>query len=152
MLTLARNARGQFLKGDKEMLEKLRKIAAKAPSLAAAALYHEGERVMRRAKSEFVPIDLGTLKNSGLVDPPVVQAGQWVVRLSFGGAASEYALAVHEHLSEHSPYSWRNARNPPVKFHPAGRGPKYLEKPLMDAKNGLNKRIAEKMLMVFRGL
>jgi hypothetical protein len=51
------------------------------------------------------------------------------VRLVYGGPAAAYALPVHEHPSRSSPPSWRGGG---VTFHPAGRGPKYLERPLFE--------------------
>lgn len=164
----ARGARGQFLSGDKDMLKKLRRLASKVPSVAAAALYMEGERVMRESKQHFTPVAYpgsATLKNSAMVDPPVrgnlvpggaeigLTSRDLVVRLSYGGGAQAYALAVHEHLSSHSPYSWRVAEDQgrPVKFRLHGTGPKYLEKPLNAAKAGLSARVAEKVRMVWQG-
>ena len=75
------------------------------------------------------------------------------MRLSYGGGAQAYALAVHEHLSGHSPFTWRaaEAAGRPVKFRLPVTGPKYLEKPLMAAQNGLQSRIAEKVRLVFKG-
>lgn len=180
----ARGVNGKFLAGDKDMLAKLRKLAGKVPSTAAAALYLEGERVMREAKQNFTPVSAtkggtkgGTLKNSGMVEPPVYSGGTpaprvfvagssgpaqihqsagkgWSVRLSFGGGASAYALAVHEHLSEHSPYSWRKAEadGRGINWRLPGTGPKYLEKPLEAARRGLQERIAEKVRMVWAGV
>ncbi len=150
------------------MLRSLRRLRDKVPSVAAAALYMEGQRVMRQSQEHFTPVGHpggGTLKNSGKVDVPMrgnqvpggselgLTSKDWVVRLSYGGGAQAYALAVHEHLSSHSPYSWRVAEDQgrPVKFRLRGTGPKYLERPLMAAKIGLQSRIAEKVRMVWQG-
>lgn len=168
MVLQARSHRGKFLAGDKDMLRQLRRMASKVPSVAAAALYLEGQRVMRQSQEHFTPVGHpggGTLKNSGKVDTPQrgnevpggaelgLTSKDWVVRLSYGGGAQAYALAVHEHLSGHSPYSWRKAEEQgrPVKFRLRGTGPKYLERPLNAAKIGLSERIAEKVRLVFRG-
>lgn len=103
------------------------------------ALFEEGSFVMADSQENYVPVDLGTLKTSGRTHLPVWEGDTCVVTLSYGGAAEEYALAVHEHLSKHSPYSWRVAKN--VTFHPAGRGPKYLEKPINKHSRGMLKRL-----------
>src|SRR5262245_64301186 len=63
------------------------------------ALYQEGERIIAASK-ERVPVDLGTLKNSGYVAPPEwLSATHLRCELGYGGAAAAYAAAVHEHVS-----------------------------------------------------
>jgi hypothetical protein len=99
----------------------------------AAATYEEAEAIMADSKENYVPIDLGTLKNSGYVEPPQIEGDTIVVRMGYGGAAKAYALAVHEHLSEHSPPSWKKAGGAGVTFSPSDHGPKYLERPLLAA-------------------
>lgn len=108
----------------------LRRIINSFSLRVDAALYKRCERIMTRSKESFVPVDFGTLKNSGIVLPPERKGKSIIVTLAYGGAAEAYALAIHEHLSSHSPPSWRGVT---VHFHPSGRGPKYLEKPLMEA-------------------
>ena len=48
----------------------------------------------------------GILRASGHVQEPVRNGRNISCTLAFGGAAEKYAVAVHEHLSEHSPLSW----------------------------------------------
>lgn len=43
-----------------------------------------------------VPVDKGTLRNTGKVDGPLGPAGAPQVVLSFGGASAKYALIQHE--------------------------------------------------------
>lgn len=119
--------------GHKELAAKLRNAAVKYPAVVGAALFRRAEAVMTKSKQNFVPVDLGALMNSGTVSPPKI-GKEIVVELSFGGPAAPYALAVHEHLSGASPHSWQEAERQgrPVRFSPAGRGPKYLERPLME--------------------
>lgn len=62
----------------------------------------------------IVPVDKGTLKDSGTVKEPVVDANGIEVEITYGGAASKYAFFVHEDLS---------AR------HKDGKTAKYLEIP-----------------------
>lgn len=112
-------------------------------SAAAQALRLEGEEIMARAKDEFVPVNLGNLRASGHVaDVEIEPDGSMAVRLAFGGAAAPYALAVHEHPSPHSPPSWQGTV---VEFSPPGRGPKYLERPMVEAQAGMAQRIGERM-------
>lgn len=129
---------GAQITGVKEMQERMKRIALKFPLSAARALYLRGEAVMTRSKREFVPVAEdrgGTLRASGHVHPPEIEGKHLRVCLSYGGPADAYAIAVHEHLSQYSPPSWQIAedRGTGVTFHPEGRGPKYLETPLMEA-------------------
>lgn len=143
------------LTGTKSMQAKIRRLANKFPNKVEGALRIEGEFIMTRSKRDFVPVDLGVLRSSGFVNDPVRNGRDISVTLGYGGAASAYALAVHEHPSEHSPPTWMGdvvnvtdqgaTIGSKVTFHPAGRGPKYLERPLNEATPGLATRIAERI-------
>lgn len=139
------------VRGAKALAAKLRGLAARTPARVAAALYAEAELIMTRAKTEFIPVDLGTLRRSGKVHPPKITGRTIEVRLAVGDDASPYALAVHEHPSGASPPSWRGLpvgsihgvrTGQPWSVGPTGRGPKYLERPLKQAIRGMDKRIA----------
>ena len=97
---------------------------------------------MTKSKRDFVPVDLGNLRSSGHVEDPEFTRASVSVRLVYGGPSAPYALAVHEHPSDSSPPSWREGD---VEFHPSGRGPKYLERPLLEAIPGLPVRLARRM-------
>lgn len=147
------------LKGQKQMQQRLNRIASKFPDKVKAALRIEAELIMTTSKRDFVPVDLGTLRSSGHVDNPVRTGKDISVKLSYGGAAADYALAVHEHPSEHDPPSWKNnvievpnfsgssgtTQASTVTFSPAGRGPKYLERPLMEASVNMTQRLATRL-------
>ncbi len=139
------------LKGDREMARRIRAEALASPRKAERALWRFGNRVMTRSKDEFVPVDLGTLRKSGRVHPPTWSGSATVpvltVVLSYGDDASPYALAVHEHLSSHSPPSWKAAERAgnPVQFSPAGHGPKYLERPLNEESGNMLPYLAQEM-------
>lgn len=79
-----------------------------------AGLRQEGEKAMTEAKQE-TPVDTGVLRASGIVDGPHNDGGSVWLELGFGGAASSYALIVHERTDVH---------------HPVGKA-KYLEDPAM---------------------
>lgn len=113
------------LEGDKEMIANLQKIQKEYPQRIAGALYKQANIVMTTSKRDYVPVDLGTLRSSGRVLEPIIKNGSVEVHLVFGGPASAYALAVHEHPSGFSPFSWSAG----VSF--SVGGPKYLEKPMM---------------------
>jgi hypothetical protein len=96
---------------------------------------------MTRSKKDFVPVADSTLQGTGHVRLAKVKIE---ANLVYGGPAAPYALAVHEHLSKHSPPSWQTAERSGggVRFNPPGRGPKYLEKPLMEARRTLARDLA----------
>ena len=77
-----------------------------------AGLYQVGEVIMTDSKRNYVPVDTGDLRRSGVVLPPEYQiSGEVVVKLGYG---EEYAKIVHD-------------RAPSI-----GQGKvKYLEKPLI---------------------
>ena len=118
------------MRGLKETQARMRRMAERFPDRVEQALYRRAEAIMFRSKTEYVPVDKGILRDSGHVSPPQCKGRAVSIFMSYGGAAKAYAIAVHEHLSEHSPPSWRGTV---VKFSPAGRGPKYLERPLFEA-------------------
>lgn len=93
----------------------------------SAHLYKEAEGIMTAAK-ELVPVDTGTLRDSGFVEKPKGgKNGGIEVTLGFGGAAKLYALKVHEDMDAH---------------HTVG-GPKYLETPYKKALEGMHQRIRD---------
>jgi hypothetical protein len=99
---------------------------------AEAALFEEAETIMAVSRDDFVPVDEGTLKGTGHVGNTERHGGEIRVTLGYGGPAEAYAEAVHQHLSDTSPPSWRTAEasGHGVQFSPAGHGPNYLAEPL----------------------
>ena len=124
------------LKGNKKLIQNLRKMAKKSPKAAGSAIFREGEEIMANSKDKFVPVDLGALKDSGFTNLPVIRSNGATVTIGYGGAAAAYALAIHEHPSGHSPPSWKGSVNFRVG------GPKYLELPFNEAIPGMPKRLA----------
>ncbi len=122
-----------------EGLDKLTKRLDKSGKLSAQSmagpLNLEAELIMTKAK-KLTPVDQGPLRSSGHVKKPVITRNKATVVLGFGGAASAYALAVHEHPSRQSPPSWRGG----VSF--TSGGPKYLERPVKEARKGFGRRVA----------
>jgi hypothetical protein len=117
-------------RGERELARKLVALAKKAEARIGPALYRQGHRIMTRSKEEFVPVDLGTLRASGTVGEPEGLGIDTSLRLSYGSAATPYALAVHETHSRHDPPSWK-AHKGPINF--VTGGSKYLEKPFLEA-------------------
>lgn len=121
------------MKGTGEMIAKLKQIAEKFPDRVAAAIYQEAQIIMTESKRRCpVASDGGVLRASGLVAEPIRRGRNISVLLSYGGAADAYAIAVHEHLSSHSPPSWITAEENghPVQWTTPGTGPKFLEAPI----------------------
>ncbi len=95
------------MKGVAEMTAKLLTIRDKFPDRVAAALYTIAQQIMTEAKRRCpVAKDGGVLRASGTVEKPVRSGKRISITLGFGGAASAYAIAVHETISPHDPPSW----------------------------------------------
>jgi len=130
--------------GGPKMKSLMQRIAEGFPDDVLRALRFEAERIMTRSKTEFVPHKLGTLQSSGKVHPVERQGDQLSVTLSYGGAASAYAEAIHEEpIGEHWPGSWKAAGK--ITFTKSGTGHKYLERPFNEALPGMDERIAKEV-------
>jgi len=135
-------------RGLEAMRSTVRKIAREAPQRVKAALYQEAQEIMTESKRRCpVAMDGGTLRASGMVSKPVQEGDNFTVTMSYGGAASEYAIAVHEHLSDHSPPSWITAmeNGHPISWTTPGTGPKYLEGPINEAQHDMLRRLAVRL-------
>ncbi len=130
------------------MIAKLQKVLKIWPTRVGAALYQEGQIIMTESKKRCpVAPDGGTLRASGQAHPPEYAGPHISVTLSYGGAAEAYAIAVHEHLSEHSPPSWKvaEAAGRGIHWNVPGTGPKFLEGPINEAQPTLAARIAQRI-------
>lgn len=92
----------------------------------ADALYLEAELIMTDSKQNYVPVDTGTLRNSGTVTKPEIKGNNVSVVLGYGGPAAPYATKIHE-----APKNWGQGKN------------KYLQKPLNKAERGMVTRLAK---------
>lgn len=110
------------------MRDKLKEIATKTPDRIKKALYQEAQIEMTEAKRR-TPVDTGTLRASGTVHEPTQEGDRISVLLSFGGAASGYAIYVHENLTA---------------FHKTGSA-KFLESVLNESRPYIAQRIAARM-------
>ena len=133
------------LTGVKEALARLRRIQLVTPAALAAALEIEAELIMTESKTRFVPVDTGTLKSSGRVEAPEIRKNEVSVTLGYGGAASAYALAIHEHPSGHSPPSWSGG----MTIRGQG-GTKFLERPVRNAAPRVGLSIARRLKRSWR--
>lgn len=103
----------------------LSQYGEKAVNALSAEMFLEAEGIMAQSKA-LVPVDTGTLRGSGFVELPKRSGDRVTIDLGYGGAASSYALIVHENLDN---------------FHPTGMA-KYLEVPFNEALNGMPERVA----------
>lgn len=128
--------------GSREMRARLAALIRAYPVAIKRAIKEEAEFIMADSKEKYVPVASyrgGTLKQSGVVLDPVVEGGNIYVVMGYGGAAMPYAEAVHEHVSRHSPPSWKGLS---INWNVPGTGPKYLEIPFRNAQRGQANRIA----------
>lgn len=134
------------VRGLAEMREKLKKITERFPDRVAAALYLEGQIEMTESKRRcpvsptaaqfkamgrsmpkgIVP---GTLRASGTVHEPERNGRNISCTLSYGGAASDYAIVQHERLDF---------------FHTTGQA-KYLQSVLDESRPHMAARIGARL-------
>lgn len=94
----------------------------------AAALVDEADSIMEESKL-LAPVDLGPLRASGVVLPPVRSGSQTSVEMGYGGAAADYALRQHEELGYH---------------HTVGEA-KFLERPVVERAPKLAGNLAKRV-------
>lgn len=134
-----------FFHGQEQVSANLRQFARRFPDKALMALRTEAELIMARSKRDFVPVHFGVLRASGYVKNGTDEdknKQSISVTMGYGGAASAYALAVHENPGKYDPPSWQGVD---VQFHPEGHGRKYLERPIQEALPTLLQRIGNRL-------
>jgi hypothetical protein len=85
------------------------------------------------------------LRASGFVGEPEREHKKIRVLITFGGVSAPYALAVHEHLSLHSPWQWIAAEMTGKGVHWNVGGPKFLEKAINEGSDTLMARVAARI-------
>jgi hypothetical protein len=80
-------------RGLRQMERRIVQLAVQHPRVAQRALVSEGEIELTEMKKR-TPVDFGTLRDSGRLEPIPPLGIKWV----FGGAAKDYAIAVHENV------------------------------------------------------
>jgi len=94
--------------GIKEAQLRIEYFRANYPSKVATALKKEAELTMTESKRE-VPVDTGSLRNSGFVEAPKISLNNISVKMGYGGVATKvnpktgqlttvYAITVHEDM------------------------------------------------------
>lgn len=123
------------LTGVKDFEKALLEAGALALPALAIAVQQEQEAVMTVAK-ERTPVDTGALRGSGTVLKPKIGTTSVTVEAGFGGAASEYAVVVHERMGVN---------------HPVGQA-KFLESAFLERVKDIPKNIAERVEQAWRRL
>ena len=103
--------------GDREMKRRLQNVQKKYRRKVKKALRERAEKIMKRSRDHFVPVDTGDLHDTGRVE----DGKDLEVLLTYGDADVDYAEVVHE-------------------THPTQS--KYLEIPFMEAASSVIKDIA----------
>ncbi len=109
----------------KELIRVLSIGGPKTITTLGQALYREGATIFEESQDE-VPVDTGNLRVSGKLEFPKIQGSEVVVDISYGGAAADYALAVHEDMER----TYRNNKKS-----------KYLEDPAKRRIRGMDSRL-----------
>lgn len=128
------------LKGMDTLLRRMRRKGVKVERALGQFVTQEAESVMTLAKEKFVPVDLGTLRSSGFVSPPMRVGHTVGVKLGFGGPAAPYALMVHENPRAGKTQGISPSGKPYKTWSSVGQW-KYLEKPLKMKKRGRKDRL-----------
>jgi hypothetical protein len=103
--------------GAKQMQQRLEREKNTFLDRSAVGLHLFAEEVMGDSKDNYVPVDEGILKGTGVVSPIQRSGRSLRVTLAYGGPAAPYALKQHETEEfNHTVGEW-----------------KYLETPLMNA-------------------
>lgn len=120
------------LKGSEELKRKLRGMGPAMIRVAARSLYRSAEAVMSDSKEHYVPVDTGTLRSTGRVDPPETSSRNVKVILGFGGPSAPYALAVHENPRSGKTGGQSPSGRPYKHYAQTGQW-KYLQTPIEQA-------------------
>lgn len=130
---MAKRGKVISLTGDEALRAILAQGRANVAKTVGKALQEEA-RIVMRASLQQVPVRDGFLKASGEVKEPKFSNGVIKVTMGYGGAASEYALYVHN-----SPYEKRWTKS--------GTKSHFLSDPLAEAvpqiSAGLARRIGK---------
>ena len=140
------------LRGVDDILRRLTSIGQDTREAMSAGAMEEAEAIAEKSRNEVVPVDSGALRDTIHVSKGQLSQGRNQLGQFTEGAAIEivisaggdlpYALAVHEHPSEHDHPSWQGVN---VNFNPPGHGPKFIERPLNEAIQGMAERIASRV-------
>jgi hypothetical protein len=89
--------------GFQTLSARLLKVILTAPLALAEALKAEADAILEETLP-YVPYNTGALRDSGMVQDPVVRPSSVVVDITFGNDEVDYAVPVHEDTTaQHTP-------------------------------------------------
>ena len=115
--------------GFDEVMRNLARLAEGDPAIAGAVLFEEATDIMGDSVADYAPRKEGILAGTGHVQPPKVSKRGASVTMGYGSLAVRYAKVQHESLHFR---------------HRVGQA-KYLERPLLASKRGMNRRMAARV-------
>ena len=121
------------LGGPKEFVEQLEAFTSQFPSAVERGAWEELSDIMNESK-KICPVDFNPLRASGYVSDSVVMADGTI--LISVGYSSEYAVYVHEILTNH--------HNPPTQA-------KFLEQPLVQRVSTMVRNIVLRVNRIIGG-
>ncbi len=140
--------------GLRETFAELDRLGKKAPKVLSSALFQVAEEVIGKSKEDFVPVDLGHLRNSGFVELPKISGGKVTVEAGFGGPAGKgnvgstsnrisvgYAIITHENVRSGKTGGVSPKGKKYKTWSKVGQW-KYLEQPFNDAQRNMDRRLA----------
>ncbi len=118
------------LSGIKQLSKKTGNIPLVLIEAGVRELNMIGEEIMTDSKENFVPVDTGALRSTGIVIHGQPAPGKTNVRLVYGGRSAPYALHVHD----------------TKKKYKNGKVWKYLEDPVKNRSGSIGKEIGAVMV------
>lgn len=122
------------LLGTPELMRVLTLGGERAVPVMSTALYEEMLEVLAESM-RIVPVDTGVLRSSAAILPPEISGTLVKITVGYGGAASKYALRVHDMPSI------RNPTKPGTQSH-------YLSDPMTARVPLMESRLAERIAMI----
>lgn len=102
------------------------------------AIFSEATVVLNESK-RIVPVDTGNLRASGKVENPAQLGTRYSIEVTYGGAASPYAMIVHE-VPPNSGGRWGTGMK-----HKAGKSYKFLETPANAHRDKFTRNVKERI-------
>lgn len=139
------------LKGGDALLRKMRALGVSGLRAGARSLQESAENIMTISKRDFVPVETGTLRSSGIVQLPEISRDSVSVKLGYGGPAAPYAIYVHE-----NPRAGKTGGVSPSgviykRYSKVGQW-KYLETPVKRNSSNIVRKLKRDLDAAFKGL